>query len=176
MVALGLLVAALTVNARSIGLVKKGDKAPAVSAMGTDGKTHTLASLTKTGSVYFYFIKEGCPVNHRAAPFVTKMTGEYGEKANLVGIYNGSVADAKKWASRYGAKYPILADPDLKLIRSYGVPYSPFVVGVGKDGKVVEVLEGLSDKELGKLNGGLATNCSTKAIAMDYKGAPSGGG
>lgn len=158
------------------GTVKKGDKAPAFSATGTDGKTHTLASLSKTGPVFLYFIKEGCPVNHRAAPHMTKTFDAYKAKGTLVGVYNGDTADAKKWASQYGAKYVLLADPDMKIIQSYGAPYSPFLIEVGKDGKVAEVLEGLSSKELDKFNKSYAKSINMAAISSDWKGAPSGGG
>jgi peroxiredoxin len=156
--------------------LKKGDKAPAFSASGTDMKSHTLASITKDGPAFLYFIKEGCPVNHRAAPHMTKMFDAYKTKGNLVGVYDGSVAEAKSWAKTYGAKYLIVSDPDLKLIREYGVPYSPFLIEVGKDGKVTEVLEGLSAKELGMVNVNYSKAIKAGMVSMDYKGAPSGGG
>lgn len=156
--------------------LKVGSTAPALSATGTDGKTHTLKSLTKEGPIFLYFIKEGCPVNHRAAPFVTKLYGEYDEKARVVGVYNGSEEAAKSWAKRYGAKYLILADPKLTIIRGYGVPYSPFMIVVGKDGKVTKVLEGLSQKELQTANTLMAAACNAKLSAISFEGAPSGGG
>lgn len=164
-----------TVSAK-VDLLKVGDKAPAFSAGGTDGKTHTLASLTKEGPVFLYFIKEGCPVNHRAAPFITKMFGSYGEKANVVGVYNGDLDAAKSWQKRYGAKYPLISDPRLSIIRSYGVPYSPFMIAVEKNGKVSKILEGLSPKELDSANKLIAGSLEKKAIAMSFEGAPSGGG
>lgn len=156
--------------------MKPGDKAPAFSASGTDGKLHTLASLTKEGPAFLYFIKEGCPVNHRAAPFLTKLRAQYGEEANIVGVYNGSAEEAKAWGKRYGAKYLILADPNLKIINGYGVPYSPFMITVEKDGKVGKVLEGLSPKELGSVNTLLAKSVGKTAAAISFEGAPSGGG
>jgi peroxiredoxin Q/BCP len=156
--------------------LQKGDKAPDFFAPGTDGKTHTLASVTKDGPVFLYFIKIGCPVNHKAAPHVVAVEKAYAEKGNVVGVINGSVEDAKKWASQYGAKFPIIADPDLKIIRSYSAPYSPFMIAVGKDRKVSSVIEGLSAKELQHVNTMVSTSLKAKLIAMDFKGAPSGGG
>lgn len=156
--------------------LKVGSTAPAFEASGTDGNTHTLKSLSKEGPIFLYFIKEGCPVNHRAAPFVTKLYGEYEGKAKVVGVYNGSVEAAKSWAKRYGAKYLILADPKLTIIRGYGVPYSPFMIAVGKDEKVTKVLQGLSPKELQAANMLMAAACNTKLAAVSFEGAPSGGG
>lgn len=177
--ALGVFGAVLAVGACAIAMqdsVKRGANAPDFSAAGTDGKTHTLDSLTKDGPVFLYFIKIGCPVNHRAAPFITEIEKAYGEKGNVVGVINGSVADGRQWAARYGAKYPILADPKLSIIRSYGAPHSPFVIAVGKDGKVSQVLDGLTAANLQSLNGSVATSLKAKSANLDFKGAPSGGG
>jgi len=150
--------------------------APAFSATGTDGKTYTLQSFLEKGPVVLYFIKEGCPVNHRAAPYVTKLTGAYGEKANVVGIYNGDVSSARAWAKEYKAEYTILADPQYKVIRSYKAHYSPWLVAVGKDSKITNVFEGASPASLAKVNSLVASAAGMKLASIDFSGAPSGGG
>ncbi|MBX3119982.1 MAG: redoxin domain-containing protein [Fimbriimonadaceae bacterium] len=156
--------------------VKSGQKAPDFSATGTDGKTHTLSSTTKKSATVLYFIKEGCPVNHRAAPFLSKIAEKYGADANIVGVYNGSVDRAKAWAKTYKATYTILADPDYKIIESYKAPYSPFMIVVGKDGKIAEVYTGAGPKDLPKINELCSKNADKKMVAMDFTGAPDGGG
>ncbi len=156
--------------------VKAGKKAPAFSAAGTDGKTHTLASHIKQGTTFLYFIKEGCPVNHQAAPHVQKLAAAYGEKANLLGVYNGSVVEAKSWIKRYKATYPLAEDSNLKVIRSYGALYSPWLVAVDKSGNVEKVFEGCSPKELAEINKMMADNAGVKAAKLDFVGAPTGGG
>jgi peroxiredoxin len=155
---------------------KIGSAAPAFSAKGTDGKTHTLASLSKRGPVVLYFIKDGCPVNHRAAPFLTKLTNAYGANANVVGVFNGDTGGAKNWAKQYGAKYLILADKDYKIIRSYKAVYSPWLIHVGKDGKIAKVYEGASPANLAKVNEVVASAAGAKLASIDFSGAPNGGG
>lgn len=155
--------------------MKAGTKAPDFKATGTDGKTHTLASLSKSGDVHLYFIKIGCPVNHRAAPHFKKVAESYGPKGNLVGIINGSPAEAKQWAKEYGAKFLILADPDMKIIRSYGAQHSPWAAAVSK-GKVSKVWDEGSAKTLSALNKLAAKNAGVKEVAMTFDGAPAGGG
>ncbi len=156
--------------------LKSGAVAPAFSAAGSDGKTHTLASLTKDGPVHLYFIKIGCPVNHRAAPFVNKLDKAYGNKSRVVGVINGSAADAKAWAKEYGTKFPILADPDLKIIHAYHADHSPWVVSVGKDKKVTKAISESSSVNLKGLNERVAKGLNAKLVAISFDGAPSGGG
>ncbi len=153
-----------------------GAKAPNFSAMGTDGQTHSLASLTKTGGVYLYFIQIGCPVNHRAAPHFNKISATYGTKANMVGIINGSAADAKAWAKEYGAKFTILADKDMKIIKAYGAQHSPWATAVSKDGKVSKVWNSGSPSTLTALNKMAAQTAGKKMATLSFDGAPSGGG
>lgn len=156
--------------------VKAGKKAPAFSAKATDGKTHTLKGHTEKGLTVLYFIKEGCPVNHQAAPHVEKLAAAYGDKINLLGIYNGPVSAAQSWIKRYKATYPVAEDPGLSVIRSYGAVYSPWMIAVNKDGTIAKVFEGASPKELAEVNKMLAEDMGVKAAKLDFTGAPTGGG
>ena len=158
------------------GGVASGSKAPAFSAQGTDGKTYSLQSLSASGAAILYFIKEGCPVNHQAAPFLAKLSNAYENKASLFGVYNGTLANAKDWAKRYGAKFTILADPDLKIIRGYGVPYSPFLVEVGPGGKVGKLVGDGNPKNLAVANRILASGLGKQLVELSFSGAPEGGG
>lgn len=158
------------------GGAKAGAKAFNFEATATDGKNHSLKSLTKDGDLVLYFIKIGCPANHRAAPFFKKIDDAYKGKANIVGVINGSVSDAKAWSKEYGTKFPILSDANMKIIRGYGAVYSPWAVVVGKDGMVKKVLQGGSAKELPEVNAAAARNAGVKVATISFDGAPSGGG
>ena len=156
--------------------VQAGKKAPAFSALATDGKTHSLEGQLEHGTTFLYFIKDNCPVNHYAAPFVEKLAAAYGEKANLLGVFNGGVAGAKAWTKRYKATFPVMEDPALKTIRAYGAAYSPWLVVVNKDGTVAKVFEGAAPKELDQVNKLMAANAGIETAKLDFAGSPTGGG
>lgn len=172
----GLITVAAFAFSQSGGGAKVGAKAPDFTASTQDGKSHTLKSLTKDGDLVLYFIKIGCPANHRAAPFFKKIDDAYKGKANIVGVINGSVSDAKAWSKEYGTSFPILSDASMKIIRGYGAVYSPWAVIVGKDGMVKKVLQGGSPKELPEVNATAARNAGVKVATISFAGAPSGGG
>lgn len=153
-----------------------GDKAPAFNALSTDSKTYTVATITRNKPAILYFIKEGCPVNKKAAPFLAKIASQYGLGANIYGVYNGDVKRARDWAAKFKATFPILADPEYKIIDSYKAPYSPFMIIVGKDGKIASVIFGAGPKDLPIINQLAAKNAGKKLTAIDFKGAPPGGG
>lgn len=156
--------------------LKANSVAPAFSATGTDGKTHTLASLTKKGPVVFYFVNIGCPVNQRAIPHFNAVTKAYEGKATLVGIINGGIPEANKWKSDNSSPITLLADPDLKIIRAFKADFSPWAVLVGKDGKVVKTLPGGSKDELTEVSQFMAKAAKVKMAKLDFAGAPRGGG
>lgn len=156
--------------------VAPGKGAPDFSAKGTDGKAYTLKSVMAKGPAVLYFIKEGCPVNQQAAPFVARMSKSYGDKANLIGVYNGPMADAKKWAKSHNAGYPVLADPDYKIIHAYGAPFSPFMIEVTKGGKVGNLVGDGGPKNMAAANKILAASVGAKTASVDFRGAPGGGG
>lgn len=155
--------------------VKKGSKAAEFTATGSDDKEHSLKSLSEKGPVVLYFIKIGCPVNHQAAPHFKKIYDTYGKDTNLVGVINGSPADAQAWKKEYKADFLILADPDHKIIRKYGAQYSPWAVSV-EEGKLSNIWEGGSPAELKLINEAVAKQTKKDVAKLVWTGAPSGGG
>ena len=120
-IALGLGLA-LTGAARAAEL-KVGDKAPAFSLKGSDGKTYSLDDFKgKKAVVIAWFPKAftgGCTAQ-------CKSIHEKGEllKPLKVAYFTASV-DApelnKKFAESLDLDYPILSDPDKSVAKAYGV-------------------------------------------------------
>lgn len=174
----GVTVGLLAVSLSAFGgkALKVGEKAPAFSGKATNGRDVSLKSHIAKGPATLYFIKIGCPVNHRAAPFFKKIDEAYKGKGNIIGVIDGDLDAAKQWQKQYGTSFPIVADPDKKIISAYGAQYSPWAVGVGKDGKVSKILEGGSPAELKAVNELASKAAAAKLAKVSFDGAPSGGG
>jgi peroxiredoxin len=152
--------------------LETGTKAPAFSAKGSDGKTHTLASLTAKGPVYLYFIKEDCPINDQAVKYYNRVGDAYKGKATMVGVFDGGEAAYKKWAAKFKPTYPVLFDPNKTIIRSYRAERSPWVIQVDAKGQVAKVWPGYSEKDLNQLSASMAGAAKTQPQKIDFSGAP----
>lgn len=151
--------------------LKVGNVAPAFSAAATDGKTHSLQSLTGEKDVFLYFISESCPVNAQAFKYYERLSKAYAGKARLVGVINADAAGYKAWAKQFKASFPVLYDPDLKIIRAYKANASPWMVQVS-GGKVKQVWTGYSGPYLKQMSTAMASAGAVEVAKVDFSGAP----
>jgi peroxiredoxin len=152
-----------------------GKAAPAFSAKGSDGKTHSLDSLTSGGqTVVLYYISETCPVNAEALPHVKKIAAAHAKnpKAKIIGVFNGTEAEFNAWNKKEKVPFTTLFDPDLKIIRAHKAAFSPWMNVIGSDKKVARTWPGYSRTTLQNLNSLLASKAGTAVPKLDYPGAP----
>ena len=101
--------------------LEAGDKAPAFSLPDQDGKKVALKDLLgKTTVLYFYpaddtpgCTKEACQFNDNLATF--SRAG-----AHVVGISPDGAAKHQRFRDKYGLRFPLLSDPEHKVMESYG--------------------------------------------------------
>jgi peroxiredoxin len=149
-----------------------GPAAYAFTAQGSDGATHTLASLTKDGPVLLYFIKHDCPINNRAIKYYNRIGAAYPGTARVVGVINGDKALYEKWAATGQPTYPVLFDPEQDITDGFRVKKSPWVVMVNMDGTVGREWNGYSVGQLGEINTATAGAAGVPAATVDLGGAP----
>ena len=153
-------------------LIKAGDKAPDFSVVGTDGKTHTIASLTKDGPVFLYFVKQNCGANPLAVPLFNQLYGAYGKKAQFVGVMDADKGGFDDWKSTFKGQFVTLLDKNEKIIHGYGVAFSQTTVMIGKDGKVAKVFPGFGKESMSSLNASLAGAAKVGVQNVDLSNAP----
>ncbi len=105
--------------------MKLGDKAPdftAQAAVGGDEFTFSLANALKKGPVVLYFFPKaftkGCTAEAHA--FAEAAASFTAAGATLIGMSADDIGTLHKFSTQEcSAKFPVAADPDLKVIRSY---------------------------------------------------------
>ena len=105
--------------------MKPGDKAPdftALAAVGGDEFTFSLANALKKGPVVLYFspkaFTKGCTAEAHA--FAEAAASFTAAGATLSGMSADDIGPLHKFSTQEcSAKFPVAADPDLKVIRSY---------------------------------------------------------
>lgn len=152
---------------------KVGDKSFDISANGSDGKAHTLKSLTEKGPVYLLFVKSQCSANPGATPFFKKIHEAYKDKLNFIGVINTNKEGHQGWKDEFRGEWMTLLDPEKKIISGFGVRRSTPVIKIGKDGKVEKVFNGWGQAALKELAADMAKEAGTdKNVKLDD--APSG--
>lgn len=129
--------------------VEEGKKAPAFTLTDAAGKKVSLADFAGKDLVLYFYPKDDTPgCTKEACGFrdAWKQIQKLG--AVVVGVSPDSGATHQKFASKYKLPFPLLSDPDKKVMEKYGafgekMMYGKKVTGVirstvwiGPDGKV----------------------------------------
>src|SRR5207244_187732 len=101
--------------------IEVGKKAPDFKAEDQNGVKHNLGQLKrKTTLIYFYPKDEtpGCTV--QACSLRDNMEELKAEGIDVIGVSKDDLASHKKFAVKHELPFPILADPEHKMIDDYG--------------------------------------------------------
>jgi peroxiredoxin len=119
------LVLASVLAAPAYAAMKPGDAAPdfsAPAALGGEDFTFSLASALKKGPVVLYFFPKafttGCTAE--AHEFAEAAASYTAAGATLIGMSADDIGTLHKFSlQECGSKFPVAADPDLKVIKAY---------------------------------------------------------
>ena len=110
-------------GAEKASVALEGKKAPAFELSDGDGNRVALKDLIGKNKLVLYFYPKdmtpGCTVE--ACSFRDNDAKIRALGANVVGISADSSARHNTFAEKYGLNFPLLADPDNKVTRAYGV-------------------------------------------------------
>lgn len=149
-----------------------GQPAPLFEATDANGASHSLASLTGDKPLVLYFIKDGCPCSNDVEPLYQRMAAKYGDKVRFAGVINGDADVAKAWLAKMETPYPVLLDPEIKVVKEYKADRSVYLLVIGPDGNIVRMWPGYSQTMLSELNATLAKMTGTEETPFDAAYAP----
>lgn len=145
--------------------------APPFVASSWDGGRFELADLLRRGPVVLTFIKDGCPCSEAAQPLFNQLYAAY-PSAAFLGVVDVGGGAARRWAERLRISYPMLTDPDLEVVRDYGVENSAYVVVIDLQGRIVKHWPGYSASMLRDLGSTLAALTGTAEQPLNLSEAP----
>lgn len=99
-----------------------GDKAPAFTLLGDDGKEHSLKDFKGKKIVLYFYPKDdtsGCTkeaCSFRDNSMLIKKKGTV-----VLGVSGDSVESHKKFVSKYDLNFVLLSDEDRSVLEAYGV-------------------------------------------------------
>lgn len=118
------------------------------------------------------FILPGCPCSDAYEPFTHIMHRAYGQHVDIVGVIAGNQEDMKKWQSEHQTPFPLIADSDLQIARSYSAERSAYTALLLDDQTVVRLWPGYSVTMLNELTELLSSKMGTTLAPLDTNGAP----
>ena len=146
--------------------------APYFTASTAQNKTYNLKSLTQKRPVFLYMIQASCGINAKAVRYYEAMFKAYKDKPNFIGLFDGNAKAFQAWQKVYKVSFPVLLDPNLKVIHAYHSERSPWLFKIGTDGKILNEWKGYSISSLEELNKLLAQNAGMPVQKVSFKGAP----
>ena len=99
-----------------------GTKAPSFALPDQNGIMHTLEEYKGKKVILYFYPKDNTPGCTKQACGFSERYPQFMEKGAVVlGISKDSVASHKKFEEKYGLAFPLLSDPERKVIEAYDV-------------------------------------------------------
>ncbi|MET0344405.1 MAG: thioredoxin-dependent thiol peroxidase [Polyangiales bacterium] len=102
-------------------MIEEGKKAPAFSLPATTGSKVALSDFAGKRLVLYFYPKDdtpGCTTEAKDFEAAAAKLRKLG--AEVLGVSKDSVERHEKFCAKYGLQFPLLSDPDGKVIEKYG--------------------------------------------------------
>lgn len=99
-----------------------GTKAPEWTLPDQDGKMHSLSDFRGQKVILYFYPKDntsGC--TKQACGFSERVPHFTEAGVRVLGVSKDSVESHKRFEQKYGLRFPLLSDPERKVIEAYGV-------------------------------------------------------
>ena len=130
-----------------------GDTAPGFTLPDKDGKMISLSDFAGKDVVLYFYPRDNTPgCTRQACGFAAGFSEFKKRDIVVIGISRDSSSSHRNFAEKHGLPFILLSDPELQVIKSYGVwqekkLYGKVSMGVvrttfiiGKDGVITEVM------------------------------------
>ena len=124
--------------------LEAGDSAPAFTLPDQDGKPVSLADFRGTTVVVYFYPADDTPgCTKEACQFNENLSAFQRSGVKVVGISPDGAAKHVKFREKYGLAFPLLSDPDHRVMEAYGAwgektMYGKKVVGTVRSTFVVD--------------------------------------
>jgi len=103
-------------------MIEIGTKAPDFELQDQNGKTHRLSDYLGKKVILYFYPKDNTSGCTKQACGFSERSPQFREKGAVVlGVSKDSVASHKKFEQNYNLSFTLLSDPDLSVIKAYGV-------------------------------------------------------
>jgi len=101
---------------------KEGDKAPDFTAKDQNGKTVSLSDFKGKNVILYFYPKDDTPgCTAEACSFRDNYQSLLGKGFAVIGVSTDDEKSHKKFETKHNLPFPLIADPDHKIVEGYDV-------------------------------------------------------
>src|SRR3954471_4313292 len=159
--------------------LKVGDKAPAFQAIAVggeygDGRSVALRDFRGTAVVLYFYPKDDTPGCTTQACSLRDSWTSVRDDAKIFGVSIDSAESHRKFIDKYSLPFPILSDPEKKIVQAYGVWVEKSMYGrkymgterstfvIDSSGRIAAIFRKVKPEEHVNLVRGALKNLATK--------------
>jgi thioredoxin-dependent peroxiredoxin len=102
-------------------MLQKGEQAPDFSANDQDGNTISLSQYKGKKVVLYFYPKDDTPgCTKEACSLRDNYEAMMSKGFVVLGVSPDTIASHKKFAAKFNLPFPLLADPELQIVKAYG--------------------------------------------------------
>ena len=137
-------------------MLEVGTRAPMFTLPDQNGINHSLADYAGKRVILYFYPKDNTAGCTAQACGFAELYPHFREKgAVIIGVSKDSVASHKRFEEKYGLPFTLLSDPELSVIKAYGVwqekkLYGKVSMGVVRTTYLIDE-QGMIVKALGKV-------------------------
>ncbi len=150
----------------------EAQQAPSFSLKDTEGKVHTLASLTDGKPLLIFFVEKECPCCLGAKHFVDRLAMAYRGQLNTIGIINAEGAVARTWVKTTQPKFLLLEDPQMTAIQAYKAERGVYTTLIAPGGRIDKAYAGYSQDMINDASQRIAQLAGIPAKKIESAAAP----
>lgn len=141
-------------------MLEIGSMAPDFTLLDQDGKSHSLKDYRGRKVILYFYPKDSTPGCTKQACNFSELRPQIAEKgAVILGVSKDSVASHKRFQEKYNLGFTLLSDPELEVIKAYGVWKEKMLYGksflgvvrstylIDENGTIVKALEKVNASE-----------------------------
>jgi hypothetical protein len=143
-----------------------------LQGIGPDSRALGWDELSGGRPVVLVFLKDGCPCSATFAPFIQRVERLYRGTVHFAGVMDAPVETTRRYATEWQLPYPILADPDRRLIRRFQAKNGGYVVLLTPAGVMDGCWPGWSGHVMQELGRRIARLAGVEERPLDVAGMP----
>lgn len=142
-----------------MAIPKEGDKAPDFTAKDQNGNTVSLSDFRGKNVILYFYPQDNTPTcTNEACNFRDNYQSLLSKGFSVIGVSPDTEKSHKKFETKFNLPFPLIADPDRKIVEQYGLWAEKMMFGrkymgvlrttfvIDPKGKILKVIDKVESK------------------------------